>query len=325
MKVNFVPNDKVCGFFRAVQPVSFLNYAKVMYNFDSKQKPDITVLCRAVHQEIYDCMKNLQRSGKKVFYEWDDYFFDISKYNPVGGYLDQFKAMVGAFLHEVDGVICSTNYLAKLTKKHTKKPIYVIPNAINMAVYDKFVEKKEAHDTVNIGYMGSATHLEDIYGTQVWKAIVMILREFANVRLVLKGWDFTNNKVFDGLRNKVIYYEGGDDYQLDMLKFDIGLAPLKVTDFNKAKSNLKFLEYSALKIPTIATKIQPYKCMTHNKTGILIENKVSYWYNNIKELILNKDKRLELAQNANDYVRENFDAKNVAKKYTEVFKEVLDV
>jgi len=327
LKVKFQSHTSgACKFFRATQPANYLDYATVEDEWDSDTSADLTVICRAVHEEVYHCMKYLQREGKKVLYEWDDYFFDISKYNPAkGAYTEKELNMTNAFLYEADGVICSTNYLAKLTKKHTSKPIYVLPNGIDMAKYDKIAALKKPHDTINIGYMGSATHLADIYGTECWRAIILIMNEFKNVRLVLKGYDFTQTDYFNHLRDRIDILEGGDDYQIDMLKFDIGLAPLQDTDFNRAKSNLKFLEYSALGIPTVASRVKAYKCINHNITGMLVDNKLTYWYLALKELVTNEMTRKRLAFNANAYVRKTFDAPLIATKYTEVFKEVLSV
>jgi hypothetical protein len=46
---------------------------------------------------------------------------------------------------------------------------------------------------------------------------------------------------------------------LKSLSVDIGIAPLEINDFNKAKSNLKMLEYSVCGLPAVYTNIEPYK------------------------------------------------------------------
>ena len=46
---------------------------------------------------------------------------------------------------------------------------------------------------------------------------------------------------------------------LKNLNADIGLAPLEINDFNRAKSDLKILEYAVCGIPGVYTDIEPYK------------------------------------------------------------------
>jgi glycosyltransferase involved in cell wall biosynthesis len=55
--------------------------------------------------------------------------------------------------------------------------------------------------------------------------------------------------------------------------FDIGIAPLVDCNFNRSKSNLRWLEYSALKIPTVATDISHFRQTVRNgEDGFLIKN-----------------------------------------------------
>ena len=42
---------------------------------------------------------------------------------------------------------------------------------------------------------------------------------------------------------------------------DIGIAPLEVNEFNRNKSNIKALEYTAIGVPAVFTKINPYDKM----------------------------------------------------------------
>jgi hypothetical protein len=57
---------------------------------------------------------------------------------------------------------------------------------------------------------------------------------------------------------------------LARLHLDIGLAPLVDTPFNRCKTNLKWLEFSALAVPTIASDVEPYsRCIQHGVDGFL--------------------------------------------------------
>jgi glycosyltransferase involved in cell wall biosynthesis len=50
--------------------------------------------------------------------------------------------------------------------------------------------------------------------------------------------------------------------------FDIGLSPLRDTQFARSKSPLKALEYGALGIPVVAANVEPYASFVrHGETG----------------------------------------------------------
>jgi glycosyltransferase involved in cell wall biosynthesis len=56
------------------------------------------------------------------------------------------------------------------------------------------------------------------------------------------------------------------------LDFDIGLAPVTSSAFNRSKSFLKALEYGARGIPVIASDFEPYSSFVlHGVTGFLVK------------------------------------------------------
>src|SRR5205085_5021323 len=57
------------------------------------------------------------------------------------------------------------------------------------------------------------------------------------------------------------------------IDFDIGLAPLHVTEFAKSKSNVKVLECAARGIPSIATDCDVYRSfIRHGENGFLVKH-----------------------------------------------------
>src|SRR5437899_12979401 len=61
-----------------------------------------------------------------------------------------------------------------------------------------------------------------------------------------------------------------EDWMCSNWKSHIGIAPLEKNAFNDAKSELKWLEYTALGIPTVASDFGPYKrAIGSGKDGFL--------------------------------------------------------
>lgn len=50
-----------------------------------------------------------------------------------------------------------------------------------------------------------------------------------------------------------------DRYQTVISQFDVGVAPLQNTEFNRCKSDLRLLEYGAWGVPYVASNIAPYR------------------------------------------------------------------
>jgi glycosyltransferase involved in cell wall biosynthesis len=67
--------------------------------------------------------------------------------------------------------------------------------------------------------------------------------------------------------------------------WDIAVAPLRDTPFNRSKSDLKFLEYSALGLPGVFSDIVPYnQSVRDGETGLLVPNGGGAWHDAILRL-----------------------------------------
>ena len=79
---------------------------------------------------------------------------------------------------------------------------------------------------------------------------------------------------------------------LRALEADVGLAPLADHPYNRARSNLTWLEYSAAGLATLATDRPPYA----ETTALCVPPDNGYaWYKAMRNLIEEKKLRCELA------------------------------
>ena len=160
--------------------------------------------------------------------------------------------------------------------------------------------------------------------------LIQILNKYSNVKLVAIGWDYTNFSDFIPIADRIEYY----GWDLDVHNFgknlqviDIGICPLnQEIEFNKGKSNNKFVEYSMLGIPTVATNIEPYSCIKNGETGILVDhNTTEEWVNALSELIENRNTGLILAEDANQYCKKNYNINQHIEKRHETYKALLNI
>jgi glycosyltransferase involved in cell wall biosynthesis len=198
-----------------------------------------------------------------------------------------------------DAVTVSTEPLKGLLKKYNDK-IEVIPNLIDVKGW-KYKRKK--HDKVRIGWIYSHTHYPDL--KVIKGALNKIHKKYKDkVEIVIFGSDLD---VFD-FKPKHYWGVKFDEYpkKLTELSFDISICPLEDNEFNRCKSNIKWMESSMAGAAVVASKVYPYEySIEHGKTGYLASNE-NQWVKYLSWLIENEDKRNELVANAKKVILEKY-------------------
>ena len=213
-----------------------------------------------------------------------------------------------SIVKECDMFQCTTKDLASLWHKHSERTgkTAILPNLID---FDRWqLQKPNDTGKIRIAWQGGSSHYQD------WKpvipALIRLEEEYGDrIELVVAGqtWKGIQGK----LKNVVKMGWHGDirTYPLMMrnLKADIGIIPLEDNVFNRGKSALKWLEYSALGIPTIASDVTPYKeVIKYGKTGYLVKNTEDDWYEHIKFMIEDKQIGIDMAKRARARVKKKW-------------------
>lgn len=267
------------------------------------------------------------RLKKKVVIDCDDNFLDVLETHPLYDKLKsgkRDKAFMTTILSFADVITVSTEPLKQRFRKHfherfgIEKKIVVLPNMNDIKEWDfKFPLKNE--EKIVIGYAGSNSHQDDL--AMFMPHLMKIMRKYKNVYFESIGsihkndlWmfkDFTSDEMnrCDLLPATWTFKEYPE--MLASLKWDISVAPLTDNPFARCKSHIKFLEMSSIKTPVIASRVYPYfmdiqgrKVIEHEKTGLLV--KPSGWFDAMEDLILHKEKREMLANNAHKHVVDNW-------------------
>jgi len=218
------------------------------------------------------------------------------------------------FCREANGVVVSTEFL-KDRLKHINSKIYVLPNCVDERLFmdnGKWrspLSADEGH--IVIGFMGTYTHDADLM--MVLQALRTILYKYSGaVKLELVGG--LSNSAFiqslQGLPVRVcrvpvqdVEYPNFIDWMKKNIHWHIGIAPLEDTFFNRSKSDIKFLDYSALGIAGIYSHVLAYKnTIRHKETGYLTGNTPAEWVEALEQLILDRPMREKIALSAQQYV-----------------------
>ena len=277
---------------------------------------------------LFETLKDLN-PGKKLVTECDDWMFDIPAYNVASHpYKPGSEKERIAFeqLKLSDAIIVSTPFLKEsLSTLFPEKPIHVIPNAIDFDVWDnaksdgKMEPKKDG--VVRIIYSGCGNHSGDL---EIVKPVLLkLLDEYPNLEVLMSA-EFECFKDVTHPRFKVV------GRWVDIMSFpsmvkgwdgDIGIAPLRDNAFNRAKSNLRWLEYSALGLPSVMSDVRPFSESVSGETGILCKTRME-WFDALKDLIEDKGYRESMGENAYKAVRKNFNMGDVARIYRGVLEDI---
>lgn len=260
--------------------------------------------------------------------EIDDNILSVPHYNEAAQTFDPRSEVRRRAIQQMrasDAVIVSTPYLKEVFAEFNPH-IYVIHNAIDFKQWDKLKGRKRPG--VRIGWAGGAGHEGDF--APFAEAIKRVLAKHKDARLVLINGPSPRGipEYFHGVERiehhptwtPILKYPK----MLADMDFDIGIAPVIDSAFNRGKSNLKWLENSALGIPTVAANVGHLaETINHSVDGFLADDEESF-FSYLDLLVSDRKLRNKIGSAANERVRNDFNVENVAAEYVRVLREVSD-
>lgn len=267
------------------------------------------------------------RHEKPMLLETDDNYIDVPTWNEAFRTFtphSNVRHIATEHMKLADGIIVSTPFLAELYRQFNLQTT-VVQNSIDFDVWDKVGTRK--HRGVRVGWIGGRTHIQDILN--IVEPVKQVLRRCPNVWLYLINSGLAHHGNHFKGESRVYYSDRSAPINLyprfmAHFNFDIGLAPLEDCNFNRGKSNLRWLEYSALSIPTVATKIGHFAATIEDgKDGILIPNNdPQHWEDAITHLVKEKDERNKLGRAAHARIRKDFNARKTAAAYLRILRDI---
>lgn len=238
-----------------------------------------------------------RKHGTKFIIDMDDDFYDVDPENPfwlaAGWEGAHFLRTIG----EVAPYLCTTN--RQLAKKLRLKSgvgakVFTIPNYIS----NVYKEYDPTNQIVRVGYFGGASHYHDLHETGVLPAVKQIMEENPNVHFRCVGQPVDEDLPKD--RVDALPVAEGEPWARErhgQLHYDIALGPIRETEFNKHKSNIKWQESTRMGAAFICTNYGPYKSL-RDGTSWKVPNTREAWYIAIKTLVNDAEKRKNMVANA---------------------------
>lgn len=267
--------------------------------------------------QTWQYIEQILAKGKPVIYESDDLLVEIPESNMHQGDTILAAQYICDLAKRAKAVSVSTEPLAKFWRAQGVNA-KVIPNVLNQLVWQRPVASGSG--PIIIGYAGTPSHLADL--SLLEEALFRIAGEHGNL-VEFHFYGCVTDKLARLPQSRVIPFE--DDYEayaalLQNSRMDIALSPLADNRFNRCKSNIKWLEYSACGIPGIFSDLPPYSsCVEQGKTGLLVENCSDKWFMAMDVLIKNSPLRASIATQARVHVLQNFTLATGAQRFMDVF------
>lgn len=267
---------------------------------------------------IGEFIKTAKQLNKRVLFDIDDLVVD-TKYTDTIPYLstiskaekelyDDGVRRMGRTLSLCDAAITTTERLAAELGNYVPE-VFINRNTASDEMYalseNAWRSKMRTDQTVGIGYFsGSLTHNDDFL--MILPALQDVMKNNPDVRLHVVG-ELNLPEELKELKSQVIAHPFVDWRKLPELiaKVDINIAPLEGGVFNESKSENKWVEAALVKVPTIASNVGAFaRMIDHNNTGLLCDD-VKDWKEYLTRLVIDKEERERIADNAYHYCKEH--------------------
>lgn len=243
-------------------------------------------------------IRTAREKGLRLAYDIDDNLlikapnFDVSRAD-----VQNVKALLSA----ASVVSVSTEPLAKLCKPMTSGRVILRRNVLAPKIWPTvrpLRQKADGDKKIRVLYMGTRSHDGDL--SLVAEAAQVVSQRYRDLEFHVIG----------GLQAPVPWLKpvdcGGKNYCEFVKRFrdlansyDFAISPLADTEFNKYKSFIKYLDYSAAGLPAIFSDHPIYRHVIRNgDNGILSQNTTASWVENLTFMIEKADEREKIARNA---------------------------
>ena len=270
-------------------------------------------------------IERARRLGKPVVYDLDDLLYDLpADHADVRHYRPARMAMLLA-MAQADAVTVSTPALRELLTPYHPN-IHVLPNYLNDRLWAAPQAPRPAEaQPVVVGYMGSGTHAADV--EMIAPALLRTAERFGEAIEIRFMGKTPPPAAIAGLPNVAWERASYLDYAqfaawFGRQRVDIGLAPLCDTPFNRGKSWIKYLEYTATGAAGIYSEVAPYEAVITGENG-LRAGTPDAWEAALARLILDADARREVAARAQDDVRARWLLSDHADAWRRVYAETI--
>lgn len=306
-------------YWRVLAPITALQKLGYPAGWDFKSAPllglaakaaDVLVLPRISwppeHRRLAEAwFADVRRDGKTVVYETDDDVFTAAETErriELGWADGKSRQQLDAERHEriwalrqCDGVTVTTQRLATIVRQFTDRPVIVVPNAIDLRWFQQICrETPRKVPGLTIGWAGGRRHDRDVEAmAEAWGRIA---RRYPDVTFVVQGHQppiIAEHVPHERVRT--IPWLRLERYPAGIAQADIGCCAVADTPFNRAKSNIKAMEYAAAGAAVVASPTLYAGLVDHGASGFIATD-AGEWEDALAQLVEDRWLRQRMAK-----------------------------
>lgn len=294
---------------------------------------DLVVLsrCNWTDKKVEDAFINMVRnSGAMIVYECDD--DNITFQNPLISEWEpedrkHWPTIVSRnrrLIKKCDAAIVSTPMLAARLKAFMGGdfPVVSVPNLIDLRWWYKLSKVvQRMTPPLSVGWIGARRNKSDI--ARMLEGWAIVARERPDVHFVTGGYKFDviADAIPDG-RWTHIPWAPLTEYPAVYMQVDIGCAPLAPLQFNRSKSHIKALEYTAGGAATIASRTV-YEDFFGDADWIAYAETPEEWAREIITLVDDEELRRRRVSDALEDVFTNWSLENQVHQWLNAYTALL--
>lgn len=310
LRLAVLPQDTANGRYRAVLPGQELARRGHRVHWPGERSfgamPDGSNATRpawdVVHlQQLYDdealgVIRRLREAGVAVVWDTDDDISAVTRgseaWHRLGGRrgIRRHFKQAAAVARSVHVVTTTNEHLAQVYRDLGVERVVAIENYLAPHDLD---HPRRRHQGVVIGIAAAGEHEPDLRKMRFAAMLEALLERHDGVRVVAVGADLRLRSAHRYTHVRSVGIEALIPIESE---FDIALAPLRDTGFNRARSNVKLKEYGAAGAMWLASPVGPYAGMGEEQGGLLVDD--DDWLAALEGLLADADRRRALAARA---------------------------
>ena len=255
------------------------------------------------------------RTGKPLIYLIDDPLY-VPYRSPWSGWASYLKffGKVRRIMSFSTLVIVNSRHHREYAQRYNKN-VWEIPSVVDAEIFRR-LPRRASGGPVCVGWSGSATTVGNL--TVIADPLRVIARR-DDVRVEVIG---ASEPPLSGLPVSVMPWRAATEVE-DLRKFDVGLVPLPLNEWNKRKFYLKLVQYMALGIPAVCTPLGSNPdVVEHGKTGFLADTP-EQWVEYVGRLIDDSELRAEMGERAADVAGKKYTLQANASTIVDAFRSVV--
>jgi len=224
------------------------------------------------------------------------------------------------------------NYYYNLRRaEHPRDRIYVIPYMIDPRRWANLKQPPDHSPEVWLGWLGAGQHFGDI---EILEPVIEhVLEEYDHVRFfqrLLPGECLSPKaqRLQKAHPERYVIFRNWVDHDkwpqyFVSSAFDIILAPLRDTQFNRCRSPMKWMEAAICGKPCVSSRTFGYVDAIHNRKDGFLCGRPKHWVRAVDELIGSKELRANVGAAARERVLDEYNLEKNAHLWADAFKDVL--